>query len=98
MDHHAMQCFCRVVETGSFATAARINNPLYNASAPAFVALPRDAFDVMRCLACAARAGVRATVKSGGHSFAGYSTIAAPGMLATSRRCSWACQVPSCAR
>jgi hypothetical protein len=36
----------------------------------------------MRCLACAAAApGVRATVKSGGHSFAGYSTIAAPGFV-----------------
>lgn len=23
MDHHAMQCFCRVGETGSFASAAR---------------------------------------------------------------------------
>lgn len=68
-----------------FPDAVRINNPAYNMSQPAFVALPRDSFDVLRCMACAARTGVRVAIKSGGHSFAGYSTIAAPGFVVSTQ-------------
>eukprot|EP00927_Polykrikos_kofoidii_P043106 TRINITY_DN37173_c0_g1_i1.p1 TRINITY_DN37173_c0_g1~~TRINITY_DN37173_c0_g1_i1.p1 ORF type:complete len:645 (+),score=139.11 TRINITY_DN37173_c0_g1_i1:136-2070(+) len=42
---------------------------------PAFVALPRNADDVMRVLAVAFKQNVTVSVKGGGHSFGGYSTI-----------------------
>ena len=52
-----------------------INNPAYSHLLPAFVALPKTVADVQRCLSCAYDKSVPFTMKSGGHSSAGYSTI-----------------------
>ena len=68
-----------------WGNVSRINNPAFNGnsstSQPAFVALPSSNAEVQRALACAVRNQLRVAVKSGGHSFAGYSTIPSPGFM-----------------
>jgi hypothetical protein len=68
-----------------WANFTRINNPAFignsSASQPAFVVLPSSDADVQRAVECAFRNGLRVAVKAGGHSFAGYSTVASPGFM-----------------
>ena len=52
-----------------------IYNQAYSDVKPAFVAFPLSESDVQRCLQCSITHSVPCTVKSGGHSSAGYSTI-----------------------
>ncbi len=52
-----------------------VNNPAFADVLPAFVALPKTVEDVQRCLACAYQKSVPFTVKGGGHSAIGMSTI-----------------------
>ncbi len=69
---------------------SRINNPAFNgnssSSQPAFVVLPDSDAQVQLALACAVRNQLRVAVKAGGHSFAGYSTVPAPGFMINLRR------------
>lgn len=68
-----------------WANVSKINNPAFNgnssSSQPAFVVLPSSDAQVQRALACAVRRQLRVAVKAGGHSFAGYSTVSAPGFV-----------------
>ena len=48
---------------------------------PAFIAFPESAEDIQRCLRCSMDNAVPSVVKCGGHSSAGYSTIASPGFV-----------------
>ena len=68
-----------------WANVSRVNNPAFNGnsstSLPAFVALPTSNAEVQLALSCAVKNGLRVAVKSGGHSFAGYSTIPSPGFM-----------------
>ena len=48
---------------------------------PAFIAFPESAEDIQRCLRCSMDNAVPCVVKCGGHSNAGYSTIASPGFV-----------------
>ena len=57
-----------------YKEAVKIYNPAFCSENPAFVALPRNAEDVKRCLRVAGDTGTPIAVKSGGHCFAGYST------------------------
>ena len=57
-----------------------MENPLY-AQTPAFVAIPKTVEDVQRCLRCAKRERIGVAIKAGGHSFASYSSIGAPGFM-----------------
>eukprot|EP00300_Choanocystis_sp_HF-7_P043164 c9767_g1_i1.p1 GENE.c9767_g1_i1~~c9767_g1_i1.p1 ORF type:complete len:480 (+),score=89.51 c9767_g1_i1:31-1470(+) len=78
----------------SWENFSRVNNPLYSqTNIPAFIALPRTTGDIQRCLACATRQSIPISVKAGGHSFAGYSTINSPGFvisLTLMRNVTWA--------
>ncbi len=58
-----------------YSDATHISNSAYSNILPAFVALPRTVSDVQRCLACAYQYNVPFTMKSGGHSADGMSTI-----------------------
>ena len=64
----------------NFTTASFVENPLY-ALTPAFVAMPKTVEDVQRCLRCAKRENIGVAIKAGGHSFASYSSIGAPGFM-----------------
>lgn len=55
--------------------SARIWNPAYSDIRPAFVALPKTILEVQQCVACAYNNNVHFTMKSGGHSTDGMSTI-----------------------
>ncbi len=54
--------------------ARRSFNPLFDNRTPAAVAQCRRAEDVQACVSAAAQAGVPIAARSGGHSYAGYST------------------------
>lgn len=64
----------------NFSTYAFIKNPLYN-STPSFVVLPKTISEVQTSVVCAFQNNLKISIKSGGHSFAGYSTIGSPGFM-----------------
>ena len=64
-----------------YKDAVEIYNPAYSYEHPAFVAFPNNTDDMKRCLQVATKTGVRVAVKSGGHSFAGYSSTDAKGFV-----------------
>ena len=57
-----------------FAAAARSNNLRYAKILPAGIARCRDGEDVRQAILWARRNGVPIVARSGGHSYAGYST------------------------
>jgi len=65
----------------AYCKAIRIYNPAYSTDNPGFVALPNNVEDVQRCLRVANKTKTDVVVKSGGHSFAGYSTIGKEGFV-----------------
>jgi len=65
----------------AYDNAIKIYNPTYSYEHPAFVALPRSVEDVRRCLTVANSTRTPVAVKSGGHCFAGYSTIDSMGFV-----------------
>ena len=71
----------------AYASAVKIYNPAYNEfKHPAFVAQPKNVEDVKRCLKVANSTKTPVTIKSGGHSFAGYSTIDSTGFVISLQR------------
>eukprot|EP00794_Sanderia_malayensis_P019260 gene19260-21188_t len=64
-----------------YRKAIEIYNPAYSTEHPGFVAFPKDVKDLQRCLKVANDTGTPVAVKSGGHSFAGYSTIDKQGFV-----------------
>ena len=66
----------RVISHGSrgYAAAARVYNRHCDGARPLAVVEARDAKDVMAAIAWAGRRGVAVVPRSGGHSYAGYST------------------------
>ena len=64
-----------------YQKAVKIYNPAYTYEHPSFVAFPRSVQDVKRCLQVAVSTNTPVAVKSGGHSFAGYSTIESNGFV-----------------
>jgi len=64
----------------NFSTVSFVENSLY-AKIPAFVALPQNIEDIQRCLKCAKANNIGVAIKAGGHSFASYSSIEAPGFM-----------------
>ena len=64
-----------------YKDAVKIYNPAYNYENPVFVALPKNAEDIKRCLQIANKTGTPIAVKSGGHCFAGYSTTDSNGFV-----------------
>lgn len=69
----------------SYKDAVKIYNPTYSREHPAFVALPRTVNDVQRCLKVASSTSTPVAIKSGGHCFAGYSTIDSQGFVVSLR-------------
>ncbi|XP_031563341.1 uncharacterized protein LOC116298900 [Actinia tenebrosa] len=65
----------------AYKEAAKIYNPNYAYEQPAFVAFPRNVDDIKRCLRVAKDTGTPLAIKSGGHCFAGYSTIDSQGFV-----------------
>ena len=58
-----------------YKEAVKIYNPSYSIEHPAFVAVPNNVSDIQRCMRVALACEVPTiAIKSGGHSFAGYST------------------------
>ena len=68
-------------EVDSYKEAVKIYNPAYTYEHPSFVAFPRCVEDVKRCLQIADNTTTPVAVRSGGHSFAGYSTIDSKGFV-----------------
>lgn len=68
-------------QTEAYAKAVQIYNPTYAYEHPAFVAFPNNVDDVRRCLQVAHATGTRIAVKSGGHSFAGFSATDSSGFV-----------------
>jgi len=68
----------------AFANATRVNDPLFNALVPPFVALPATEAQLAASLACAALAGARVALKGGGHSSGGFSSLADGGAFSVS--------------
>ena len=64
-----------------YENAIKIYNPTYSYEHPAFVALPKNVQDVQRCLKVANATKTPVAIKSGGHCFAGYSTIDSKGFV-----------------
>jgi hypothetical protein len=66
-----------VMRPGSprYAAAARVYNPRFDGARPDAVVEPVDSRDVQAILRWADRRDVRVTARSGGHSYAGYSTL-----------------------
>ncbi len=66
-----------VIRPGSprYPAAARVYNLRYDGARPDAVIEPRDSRDVQAILRWADRHDVRVTARSGGHSYAGYSTL-----------------------
>ena len=60
---------------GRYAAAARVYNARFDGARPDAVIEPRDSRDVQAILRWADRHDVRVTARSGGHSYAGYSTL-----------------------
>ncbi|HXQ60378.1 MAG TPA: FAD-binding oxidoreductase [Acidimicrobiales bacterium] len=65
--------------SASYASATLVYNLPYTAVLPAAVAYCASASDVQRCVSFARAHGLPATPRSGGHSYAGYST--GPGLV-----------------
>ena len=65
-----------VIRPGSaaYAGAARVYNARFDGARPDAVVVPRDSRDVQALLRWADRHDVRVATRSGGHSYAGYST------------------------
>ena len=59
----------------AFGSAAHVFNARFDAVVPAAVAFPRDADDVSAAVRWAVAHGVALRARSGGHSYAGYSTV-----------------------
>ncbi|HJP75294.1 MAG TPA: FAD-dependent oxidoreductase [Pseudonocardiaceae bacterium] len=57
-----------------FSGASRSYNPLFDGRQPAAIALCGKPADVQACVAAAAASGTPIAARSGGHSYAGYST------------------------
>jgi hypothetical protein len=77
-----LQVFAVLPSNPAFVNLTRIQQPLLSpADAPAFIVLPTSEEQLRAALACASSQGLRVSVKSGGHSFAGYSRVAAPGFM-----------------
>ena len=68
-------------QDAAYNDAIKIYNPAYATEYPGFVAIPNTVADVQRCLKVAKSTGTQVAVKSGGHSFAGYSMIGNQGFL-----------------
>jgi FAD/FMN-containing dehydrogenase len=66
----------RLVRAGDpgYAAASRSYNPLFDGRQPAAIALCGKPADVQACVAAAAASGTPIAARSGGHSYAGYST------------------------
>lgn len=64
-----------------YQKAVQIYNPAYSYEHPSFVAFPRTVEEVKRCLQVATSTSTPVAVKSGGHCFAGYSTIDSNGFV-----------------
>ena len=66
-----------VIRSGSprYAAAARVYNTRFDGARPDAVVQPLDSRDVQAILRWADRHDVRVTARSGGHSYAGYSTL-----------------------
>jgi FAD/FMN-containing dehydrogenase len=62
--------------TPGYGQARLVYNTRYDGAKPAAVVQPRDAHDVAAVVKWARKHDVRITAKGGGHSYAGYSTIA----------------------
>ena len=60
---------------GRYAVAARVYNARFDGARPDAVIEPLDSRDVQAVLRWADRHDVRVTARSGGHSYAGYSTL-----------------------
>jgi FAD/FMN-containing dehydrogenase len=58
-----------------YGTAKRLQNTRYDPIRPLAIAFCESAEDVARCVGWARRHGVRIAARSGGHSYAGYSTV-----------------------
>ena len=71
------RCAGRCIRPGSprYPAAARVYNLRYDGARPDAVIEPRDSRDVQAILRWADRNDVRVTARSGGHSYAGYSTL-----------------------
>src|SRR3954447_24989961 len=61
--------------TGAYAAAARVYNARFDGASPDAVVEPLDTRDVQAVLRWADRHDVRVAARSGGHSYAGYSTV-----------------------
>lgn len=61
-------------DSGDYAVARRSYNPLFDGRRPAAVAMCRRTEDVQACVTAAADSGTPIAARSGGHSYAGYST------------------------
>ncbi|HEX5115203.1 MAG TPA: FAD-binding oxidoreductase [Pseudonocardiaceae bacterium] len=61
-------------DSAGYALARRSYNPLYDTRRPAAIALCRTSSDVQRCVTAAAQSRTAVAARSGGHSYAGYST------------------------
>ncbi|HVV22172.1 MAG TPA: FAD-binding oxidoreductase [Pseudonocardiaceae bacterium] len=61
-------------DSSGYALARRSYNPLYDARRPAAVAMCRNTADVQACVTAAAGSTTPLAARSGGHSYAGYST------------------------
>ena len=68
-------------QTKAYRKAIQIYNPAYSTEHPGFVAFPNNIQDVQRCLKVANSTSTPVIIKSGGHSFAGYSTIDKQGFV-----------------
>ena len=64
-----------------YQKAVQVYNPAYSYEHPSFVAFPRSVEDVKRCIQVANSTNTPVAVKSGGHCFAGYSTIDSNGFV-----------------
>ncbi len=67
----------QVIKRGApgFLAAAHVYNQRFDAVLPTWVARPRDAADVRRAVQWGVAHGVPLRARSGGHSYAGYSTL-----------------------
>lgn len=82
-----LQAFSLLPTSPLFPNVTSIQQPLLTpTAAPAFVSLPLSESDLQLSLSCAALHGLQVSIKSGGHSFAGYSRVAAPGFMISLER------------
>ena len=70
-----------------YKEAVKMYNPSYSKEHPAFVAVPNNVSDIQRCMRVALACEVPTLViKSGGHSFAGYSTTGENGFVVSMKK------------